>query len=133
MTMDSSRPWIQTATYEGPERRIYSKTPEQLEDDIRQMFVDHETRERDWLEKLKAEVMRAFPDGDVDGHREYHTRKIVAAKAEEEFWKAARAEALKNGMAGIFAVLKWVAILAILGLAYKIGAGPAVAKLLGAA
>ena len=110
--------------YTGTERR---KRP----DNIEQLFREHEEREREMSEELRKEFFNAFPNGDLDGHRQYHEAKIRAAQAEEAFWQAARSEALKQGMAGVFAGIKWVVILALVGLAYKFGFGPAVAKAFG--
>ena len=121
---------IKTEKYEGPERRRYAKTLEQLETDIQGMFSAYEEKQREWIKELRNDLLSAFPDGDIDGHCTYHQNKILAAKAEEEFWKAAKDEAIKNGVAGVFAVLKILATLAILGIAYKMGIGPIVAKLL---
>ena len=122
---------INTPDYTGAERRRYAKTLEQLEIDVKKMLEDHEAAQRKWRDDLRADLLAAFPDGDVDGHCQYHLNKIRAAKAEEEFWKAAKEEAIKNGVSGLFAVLKAVSILAILGAAYKLGFGPAIAKVIG--
>ena len=115
-----------TEDYKGPNRRMKS-IPEEVKLYIHEEFKSHEERERKWIEALYD----AFPGGDVDGHREYHQSKIDAAKAEKEFWQAAKSEGLKQGMAGFFAVVKWVCILGILSIAYKFGFGPLVAKILG--
>lgn len=123
---------IMTEHYAGPERRKYTKTPEQLEAGIRQMFIDHEARERDWTNKLIDDLKtEAFPSGDLTGHCDYHESKIRAAQAEEEFWHTAKSEALKHGISGLFAVGKWILILSLLGMAYKLGFGPAMAKIFG--
>ena len=119
--------------YHGPERRKRPQTIEQLEVGIVQMLRDHEERERDMTAELRKEFFAAFPNGDIKGHCDYHDAKIRAAQAEERFWESARTEALKHGVAGFFAVLKFVAILSILSLAYKVGVGPLFAKLLGVA
>lgn len=124
---------IVTDEYTGPNRRVYSKTLEQLEIDIKLMLSDHEVREKAWINKLITDLKtEAFPSGGLTGHCGYHESKIRAIKAEEEFWHTAKSEALKHGVSGLFAVGKWVAILAALGLAYKVGLGPLVAKALGA-
>lgn len=124
--------FIVTDSYAGPNRRRYAKTLEQFEQDILLMFRQHEANEKKWIKELREEMMTGFPNGDLEGHCEYHESKIKAARAEEEFWKAAKSEAMKHGVAGLFAVLKWVLILAALGFAYKFGFGPLVAKVLGA-
>lgn len=109
------------------ERRDYSKISADIKAFVHDELREHELREKEWIEGL----LRGFPDGDLEGHRLYHEKKIQAAKAEAEFWNVAKSEALKNGISGIFSVLRWVTVLALLGLAYKLGFGPAVAKLFG--
>ena len=52
-------------TYDGPERRLYPKTLEQLEQDIIQMFRDHEQREREMIADLRSEFLTGFPNGDL--------------------------------------------------------------------
>lgn len=120
-------------TYATPNRRVSDLRLSELETHVLQMFKDHEARERKWIDEVKADLMRAFPNADIDGHCDYHERKIKAAQAEEEFWKAAKIKVIENGVSGLFAILKWVAILALLGGAYKMGIGPAVAKVIGVA
>lgn len=122
---------IVTDNYAGPERRKYVKTLEQLEADITKMFSDHEVREKQWIKEVKDEILKAFPDEDVEKHCDYHESKARAARAEEAFWETAKSEALKHGISGVFSIGKWIAILAVLGLAFKFGVGPAVAKFLG--
>lgn len=124
---------VATDDYSGPNRRRYSKTLEQLEEDILRLFAEFEEQHRRMMREMRTELMSGFPDGDLRGHCEYHNQRIKAAQAEEAFWHAARSEALKHGISGAFAVLKWVGILAVLGMAYKVGLGPAVAKVLGVA
>ena len=125
---------ICTEEYVGPDRRAYRKTLEQVEAHFDLKLHDHEEREmaqiRGLLNAITTEIMQAFPDG-VEAHRAAHQAMIDAKKAEEEFWDTAKEVALKNGIAGIFAVLRWVLILAVVGLAFKLGIGPTVAKLLG--
>ena len=122
---------IVTDAYAGPERRKYVKTMEQLELDIMKMFSEHEVKEQKWIKEVKDGILGAFPDGDIYGHHDYHESKMRAIKAEEEFWHTAKSEALKHGITGLFAVGKWIVVLTLVGLAYKIGIGPAVAKVLG--
>ena len=123
---------IVTEEYTGPNRRVYSKTLEQLEVDIKAMLKDHEDRERAWINKIVSDLKtEAFPEGDLTGHCGYHESKIRAAQAEAEFWKTAKEEAIKRGVGGIIAVLKTVLILVILGFAFKVGLGPIAAKLFG--
>lgn len=119
--------------YAGPERRKRPENIEQLETSIMHMFRDHEEQERLMTADLRKEFFAAFPNGDLEGHCAYHNAKIRAAMAEEQFWQSAKSEALKHGISGLFAVIKWLAILAVLGAAYKVGLGPAAAKILGVA
>jgi phosphopantetheinyl transferase (holo-ACP synthase) len=113
------------------ERRDYSE----ISTDIKQFvheelaagFAAHEAQEKEWFQA----ILRAFPNEDIEGHHDYHNLKIKAAKAEEEFWHTAKAVAVQQGVAGIFTVLRWVAVLSLLGLAYKFGFGPVAAKLFG--
>jgi len=109
------------------ERRDYTSISKDIKHFVHDELAAHEEREK----KCIKGILDAFPDQDVEGHRVYHDNKIKAAKAEEECCRAAKSEVLKHGIAGIMAVLKWVLILAALGLAYKFGFGPAVAKVLG--
>lgn len=109
------------------ERRDYSSISQDIKQFVHDELAAHEAREKAWIEAL----LMAFPNKDVQGHHDYHENKIKAAKAEEEFWKAAKSEVLKHGIAGIVAVLKWVLLLTLLGAAYKFGFGPIVAKILG--
>ena len=117
--------------YFGPERRRPPKALQELEAVMLHMFADHEEREREMNAEMRKEFLAAFPNEDTAGHCAYHSAKIKAAQAEEKFWETARSIALQHGIAGVFAALKWIAVLSILGLAYKIGLGPAAAKLLG--
>ena len=124
---------VVTDDYAGPNRRTYVKTLEQLEEDVLRRFAEFEEQHRRMMREMRVELLSGFPDGDLQAHNEYHAARNKAAKAEEEFWKAARSEGLKYGVAGLFGILKWIAILTVLGLAYKVGLGPAVAKALGVA
>lgn len=74
------------------------------------------------LERRIVIVEGAFPDG-PEKHAAYHLAKINAAKEEAEFWKSAKQELTKNGVAALFGVLKIVLTLAAIGLMYKMGFG----------
>jgi len=96
---------ICTEEYVGPDRRAYRKTQEQVEAHFDLKLHDHEEREMAQIRGLlDALVMRAFPDG-IEAHRSAHQAMIDAKKAEEAFWTTAKDVALKNGIAGIFAVV----------------------------
>lgn len=141
MTIESTGlPWIVTGSYEGPERRVYVPTPKQvqaqlelLEHDINEMFAAHEEREKSWFEQFREECNSAYPNGDRRGHCEAHEAMIAAKRAEEEFYTAAKTEFTRRGIAGLSALIKWALILLLLSLAYKLGLGPVMAKLLGVA
>lgn len=121
----------QAIEWDGVERRQHSKSILELEQHIEDMIKAHEVRERIWMNQLKDELQAAFPNGDLAGHRVFHERRIEAAKAEEAFWKAAKEEGVKRGVGILFEAVKIVMILSLLGLAYKLGIGPAVAKFFG--
>jgi hypothetical protein len=121
----------QAIEWDGLERRQHSKSILDLEQHIEDMIKAHEVRERIWMGELRDELQAAFPNGDIAGHRIFHERRIEAAKAEEAFWKAAKDEGVKRGVGILFEAVKIVMILSLLGLAYKMGIGPAVAKFFG--
>lgn len=127
---------VSTKDYMGPDRRHDDrreghKTLVEIEQYIDDRFAEHEVKEQIWISQLQNTFADAFPNGDLDGHRNYHQNRINAAKAEEEFWKTAKTEVVKHGVSAVFTVVKGISILAILGLAYKFGLGPAAAKFLG--
>lgn len=124
---------IVTDDYAGQNRRKQAKTMEQLELDILRMFEQFESRHKALIREMREEMLSGFPNGDLKAHAEYHEARNRAAKAEEEFWRAAKSEALKQGVSGAIAVLKTVGVLALLAMAYKIGLGPAAAKVFGVA
>lgn len=105
----------------------YSEISDDIKRFVREELAAHEKREQDFIES----ILDAFPGRDVKGHHDYHDSKIKAAKAEEEFWHTAKTVVIQQGIAGLFAVLKWVAVLTFLGLAFKFGYGPVVAKIFG--
>jgi hypothetical protein len=74
------------------------------------------------LEKRIVVVEGAFPDG-PEKHAAYHQAKINAAKEEADFWRTAKAEVTKNGVAAVFGVIKIIATVAALALMYKLGLG----------
>ena len=52
---------------------------------------------------LQAVLVRAFPEGDADGHRRHHEAVIQAAKDKAEFWKTMRTELGKYGLVAFWA------------------------------
>jgi hypothetical protein len=116
--------------YAGPERRIQSRTIEEVEMAFDRKLRDHEEREQKRIKELFEELVSdAFPDGLVK-HRDYHQSKIDAAKEEAEFWKAAKMELTKVGVSALAGVVKAVLVLAVVGLMYKLGLGAIVAATL---
>lgn len=105
--------------YSGPERRA---DPNNMlitvEAVFERMIAKHEAREdANW----DARMTRAFPGGDFDAHRAYHQDLIDAAQEQKKFWLAAQTKLLEKGIDGLFAVLKIVLVLALAGLAVKVG------------
>ena len=87
-------------------------------------FSDHEQREASALKDAMGELLLALvPGGDPLPHREYHQAKIEAATAAREAEEAKRrlyeylcrvvAEKSLEGLARVFKVLFWLALLAI--------------------
>ena len=73
------------------------------------------------LQALKS----AFPEdhqGNVDvvGHRKYHDAKILAAQAEEAFWRELKLDLVKKGA---WAIILVVVGLIMTGAAVKLGLG----------
>lgn len=51
-------------------------------------------------EELAKLLIRAFPEGDPDGHRAHHEAVIKAAEAKAEFWKKMLFEISRWGLIG---------------------------------
>lgn len=81
------------------------------------------------LERRVVLIEGAFPDG-PEKHAAYHQAKINAAKEEAEFWRTAKAEVTKNGVAAVFGVIKIIATVAALALMYKLGLGAIAAQVI---
>lgn len=114
--------------YEGHDRRRRSGTDPITVADLDEALALHAAKEREYLREVIAELMAAFPAGDLRGHHDYHERKIKVAQAEEEFWKAAKLTMIQTGVAGVFRAIWIVLILALLGLTVKFAAPEAVTK-----
>lgn len=84
--------------------------------DLEKLLMEHETRE----EERFAQILAGFPDG-PENHREYHQKLINAARAEEEFWQTAKVELMKKGISIAWDIIKWVGIMAFLGILTKYG------------
>jgi hypothetical protein len=110
-------------TWDGTERRNVHRRHDGdapvTNNDLDEALAVHSLEERRYIDAVVANVLKAFPNEDVAGHREYHDRKIKAAIAEEEFWRTAKQEMIKAGVNGMLKVL-WLALcLAALGLTVK--------------
>jgi hypothetical protein len=82
------------------------------------LIAQHEIRENQmWDER----IARSFPDGDMDAHCDYHQDLIDSAQAQKQFWVAAQTKLMEKGIDGLFSVLKIVLMLAVAGLAVKVG------------
>lgn len=93
-------------------------------------YTSNDRRTGAHIERMLAEIQasigclhKAFPDGDIDGHRKYHEAKIRAAQAEEIFWTDLKLDIAKKGAWGIIIVLVG---LFMLGLSVKLGIGGSV-------
>jgi hypothetical protein len=74
-------------------------------------------QEAQWEEMLA----QAFPDGDVQAHRDYHQGLIDAADEQKRFWEDARRILISKGIDGLLSVIKIVLLLAVVGAAAKFG------------
>ena len=66
-------------------------------------------------EAVVALTLKAFPEGDADGHRKAHEAQMIAIEARAEFWKKMLFEVGKYGIVGVIGwlvVKVWVAFLA---------------------
>lgn len=66
-------------------------------------------------EAVVALTLKAFPEGDADGHRMMHEKQMQALENRNEFWKKMLFEVSKYGLIGVigWGVLKlWTAFLA---------------------
>lgn len=89
--------------------------------DFKMLMAEHEGREAELKNDMLIKFMSAFPEGDPVPHRDFHQKKIDAAKAEQEFWEAAKVEVFKRGLGGFFHVIWIIGGLALLGLSVKFG------------
>lgn len=123
-------------TWDGVDRRKARHrgedpvTNDDLDDALSAALQEHSKVEREYVDKLVSNILKAFPSEDVAGHHDYHDRKIKAAIAEEEFWHTAKQEMVKAGVNGMLKVLWLVVCLAALGLTVKFTMPEAMAKVL---
>ena len=99
--------------YTGPERR---RLPTM---DAVALMIARELEANEGREVARWE--QAFPGGDIKAHCSYHQSIINAAEEQQRFWEDARRILLSKGIDGMFAVLKVVLLLAVVGAASKIG------------
>ena len=90
---------------------------DELEARIERMFSEHEAREQEGIDDRMKTIMRAFPGG-IDEHFTVHCALAKAAKAQEDFYREIKIDLAKNGL---WALLKVLFALAILGIASKMG------------
>lgn len=99
-------------------RRKHDSISSEIREFVHDEFLAHEERES---ERFCRTLGKAFPGGDLEGHRHFHEARIEAAKAEEEFWKVAKVEILKKGITGAVSLLGVLLVLAIIGALTKAG------------
>lgn len=96
-------------------------------DDLDEALALHAKSEREEIQKMIDEVMKAFPDG-TENHRRAHEKMIKAAEAEERFWTDLKADIAKKSIWGILQILT---ILVVAGLSAKLLGVPIISQLLG--
>lgn len=101
----------------GPRDRRRHDCDPVTNDDLEEALARHAREERAFIQEI---LDQAFPDGPAR-HGEYHRKLITAARAEEEFWKAAKVEILKHGISGLLWTLLLIMGLALFGLAVRMG------------
>jgi len=107
--------------FDGEERRRHSRTISEVEDAFERKLMDHETREREFIEKrFSSFAEEAFPDGTIT-HRLAHQVMIDAARAQTEFWQTLKTEIITKSIWGILRILL---ILLVAGLVAKFGVAP---------
>ena len=89
--------------------------------DFKKLMAEHEQKECLLKKEMLDEFMSAFPDGDPLPHRQYHQSKIDAAKAEKDFWVAAKMKLVEHGISGLVKVIWIVMGLALFGLSVQLG------------
>lgn len=89
-----------------------------------QEFRDHVEHFDKHAEEESARVERfikAFPNDDPAGHRQYHEAVIRAAEEQEKFWRELRLDVAKKSIWGVVTILVG---LALTGVAVKFGVKP---------
>ena len=127
-----NEPWVNTPRYEGPERRIGIRRPSNsLRPESKTSFVSTKPGRR-VVEQFRAECDTALPErgqaGALRGSRGDDPREASGRK----FWHTREGRSDEDeSIAGMFAVVKVVFILALVGLAAKFGLSRVLAKILG--
>jgi hypothetical protein len=69
--------------------------------DMRGTLQSHITTEpKEWAKVLSDLMVKAFPEGDADGHRRFHEANIKSAEKRAEFWTKMTYEITKWGLIG---------------------------------
>lgn len=89
--------------------------------DFKKLMTEHEAKEVSLKEEMLNKFMSAFPGDDPVPHRAYHQSKIDAAKAEKDFWVAAKLKLVEHGISGLVKVIWIVVGLALFGLSVQLG------------
>lgn len=89
----------------------------EIEAMVKRLLSAHEEAESIAAQIRMKTVMGAFPSG-VDDHAAVHVALAKAAKAQEEFYAAIKLDLAKNG---VWALIKIIAVLVIVGIAGKMG------------
>lgn len=115
-------------SWDGKDRSKKAGSDPVTNDDLGEALALHAEQERAYVRQLLEGVMRAFPNGDIQGHFNYHDQKNKAAQAEEEFWKAAKLTLIQAGVAGIIRLVWVIFLLIALGLTVKFAMPESVVK-----
>ena len=89
----------------------------EIEAMVKRLLVAHEEAEVIAAQLRMKTVMTAFPAG-VDEHAAVHVALAKAARAQEEFYSAIKLDLAKNG---VWALVKIICVLIIVGIAGKLG------------
>lgn len=75
-----------------------------IQDDVKEiqstLSTHLNTEPQQWATLLESMMIKAFPEGDADGHRLYHLAVIKAAEDKAQFWEDMRKSTAKWGLAG---------------------------------
>lgn len=88
--------------WQGEERRSLSSLEKKIDD----------------ISDCVVAIKKAFPNGDIDGHRRYHDAAIKAAEAQERFWDDLKLDVAKKGVWGVLVIIVG---LVLVGITTKLG------------